>query len=184
MGVPGASSGHPGHPGCPNTELAQRYLPEIWGVGGCTPQRLAILYLTNSWPFHLLNLSGTHTYPSAFVPQLLSDHHPPFLGGSSPRTFPHPFRSPTAAGMASKDIHWSSHWPFPVAPPFFFLGSHPSGPSPILSLPSLLSHLWERVLICFSYYGWEGVKSVSLVYITAPPRTTPPAPSPGVSGSV
>lgn len=53
-----------------------------------------------------------------------------------------------------------------LLPPFIFSGSHPSGPSPLLSLPS---QRWERVLICFSYYGWEGVKSVPLIYITAPP---------------
>ena len=84
--------------------------PEIFQkFGGCAPQHLAIPLLTNSWPFHLLNLSRTHIHALQPLPSSPGWH--------SPGTFPHPIPSPLAAGMASEDIHWPSHWPFSVAPP-------------------------------------------------------------------
>lgn len=99
-----------------------------------------------------------------------SDHYPRLLGGTA-----------LGASLTSSPVpllEWpprtstgSATGPSLLLPLFISLGSQPSGPN--LSCPSsssfFISHLWERVLICFSYSGWEGVKSVFLAYITPHP---------------
>ena len=121
--------------------------------GGCAPQHLAIPLLTNSWPFHLLNLSRTHIHALQPLPSSPGWH--------SPRTFLRPTPVPLLLEWPLRTSTGPATGPSLLLPLFISLGSHPSGPPS----SSFISHLWERV-ICFSCSGWEGVKSFFLFYIT------------------
>lgn len=93
---------------------------------------------------------------------MLSDHYPPLLGSTALEASLTPSPVPLLLEWPPR----TSTGPSLLLPFFISLGSHPSGPS---SSSFFISHLWERVLICFSYSGWEGVKSVFLAYITPHP---------------
>lgn len=94
---------------------------------------------------------------------MLSSHYPPLLDGTAPEPSLTPSPVPLLLEWPLRTSTGPATGPSLLLPLFISLGSHPSGPS---SSSSFISHLWERVLICFSCSGWEGVKSVFLVYIT------------------
>ena len=105
--LPGCCWGPPGgEGGCSRTELAQRYFPETWGVCPPAPGHPSSHQLLAIPP--LKSLQDPHSCSPAII--LLS-------WVAQPQDLPSPHPSATAAGMASEDIHWPSHWPFSVAPP-------------------------------------------------------------------